>query len=58
MTHYVGLDVSQKSTAICVVDDSGRRLWRGQCASDPEQIERAVQRHGGEDACIGIERAP
>jgi transposase len=58
MTHYVGLDVSQKSTAICVVDDSGRRLWRGQCASDPEQIERAVQRHGGEEACIGIETGP
>jgi hypothetical protein len=50
MTRYVGLDVSQKLTAICVVDDSGRRLWRGQCPSDPEQIERAVRRHGGEDA--------
>ena len=24
------LDVSQKLTAICVVDDTGRRLWRGQ----------------------------
>jgi len=28
MTHYVGLDVSQKVTAICVIDDTGRRLWR------------------------------
>ena len=25
MTHYVGLDVSQKLTAICIVDDTGRR---------------------------------
>jgi hypothetical protein len=49
MPHYVGLDVSQKLTAICVVDDTGRRLWRGQCTSDPEQIERTVQRHGGGD---------
>jgi len=40
MTRYVGLDVSQKVTAICVVDDSGRRLWRGQCTSDPEEIDR------------------
>jgi hypothetical protein len=24
----VGLDVSQKTTAICVVDEQGRRLWR------------------------------
>jgi transposase len=58
MPHYVGLDVSQKLTAICVVDDTGRRLWRGQCTSDPEQIERAVRRHGGEDARIGIETGP
>ena len=58
MTHYVGLDVSQKLTAICVVDDTGRRLWRGQCASDPEQIERTVRRHAGEEARIGIETGP
>jgi transposase len=58
MTHYVGLDVSQKLTAICVVDDTGRRLWRGQCTSDPEQIERAVRRHGGGEARIGIETGP
>jgi transposase len=54
MPHYVGLDVSQKLTAICVVDDTGRRLWRGQCPSDPEVIECAVRRHAGEDARIGI----
>ena len=45
MTHYIGLDVSQKLTAICIVDSTGRRLWRGQCTSDPEQIERVVNRH-------------
>jgi hypothetical protein len=28
MTHFVGLDVSQKMTAICVVDNSGHSLWR------------------------------
>jgi len=28
MTSYIGLDVSQKSTAICVVDPTGRRVWR------------------------------
>ena len=58
MTHYVGLDVSQKLTAICVVDDSGHRQWRGQCTSDPEPIERTVRRHGGDDARIGIETGP
>ncbi len=43
MTRFVGLDVSQKLTAICVVDETGRRLWRGQCATDPGQIERTVR---------------
>jgi transposase len=57
MTHYVVLDVSQKVTAICVVNDTGRRLWRGQCTSDPEQIERTVRRHA-DDARIGIETGP
>jgi hypothetical protein len=40
-SQYRGLiaeDVSQKMTAVCVVDDAGRRLWRGQCPSVPEQI--------------------
>jgi transposase len=58
MTHYVGLDVSQKLTAMCIVDHAGRRLWRGQCMSDPEQIERVVRRHAGEAARIGIETGP
>src|SRR6202011_2489780 len=55
MTRYVGLDVSQKMTVICVVDDAGRRLWRGQCPTVPEQITVLVRRHAGHDARIGIE---
>ena len=58
MTRFVGLDVSQKLTAICVVDETGCRLWRGQCATDPGQIERMVRGHAGEDARIGVETGP
>ena len=58
MTRFVGLDVSQKLTAICVVDETGRRLWRGQCATDPGQIERTVRGHAGGDAKIGVETGP
>jgi len=58
MTHYVGLDVSQKTTSICVVDEAGRRLWRGQCPSVPEQIERIVCQHAGGEARIGVETGP
>jgi len=53
MARFVGLDVSQKLTSICVVDDAGRRLWRGQCHTDPEQIQQAVRKHAGDDASIG-----
>src|SRR3984893_2936777 len=55
MTRCVGLDVSQKMTVICVVDDAGRRLWRGQCPTVPEQITILVRRHAGDDARTGIE---
>src|SRR4051794_6814485 len=58
MTCYVGLDVSQKTTAICVVDAEGRRLWRGSCLSAPEAIEAVVRRHAGQAARIGIETGP
>ena len=47
-----------KADEICLVDDTGRRLWRGQCTTDPEQIERAVRRHAGEDVRIPIETGP
>ncbi len=55
---FVGLDASQKLTAICVVDETGRRLWRGQCATDPGQVERTVRGHAGGDAKIGVETGP
>src|ERR1700720_1392620 len=55
MTRFIGLDVSQKITAICIVDNAGRRLWRGPCPTGPGQISGLVRRHGGDDARIGIE---
>ncbi|WP_186402177.1 hypothetical protein [Sphingopyxis sp. P1IMeth2] len=58
MIHYVGLDVSQKMTAICAVDAQGQRLWRDQCGSTPEQIEVAVRRRASADARLGGEMGP
>jgi len=57
MTKYVGLDVSQKTTMLCIVDGEGRRLWRGECASSPEQIANAVLQHAGAGARICITMA-
>jgi len=55
MPHHVGLDVSLKTTAICVVDEQGRSLWRGACATDPGAISARVWRHAGVDVKVGIE---
>lgn len=55
MSHSVGLDVSQKTTAICVLNEGGERVWRGACATVPDLIETAVRRHAGDDASIGVE---
>jgi transposase len=40
---YVGLDVSDKSTHLCVVDVSGDVVWSGACATDPEVIARTLK---------------
>ena len=55
MPHYVGLDVSQKTTTICVVDEQGQQLGRGTCAIDPAAISARVLRHAGTNAKVGVE---
>lgn len=37
---YVGLDVSEKSTHLCVVTGSGDVICSEVCAADPEVIAR------------------
>jgi len=58
MNRCVGLDVSQELTAICVVDENDRRLWRGQCVTDPEQIGRVLGKYAGDEARVGLETGP
>jgi len=45
MQHYVGLDVSLETTAICVIDDQGRTLKTVTAPTDPQAIAAAVRRH-------------
>jgi transposase len=35
---YAALDVSDKTTHVCVVDREGSIAWRGVCATDPEAL--------------------
>jgi transposase len=45
MSFYLGLDVPDKSTHLCLVDQEGKIAWRGVCATDPETIARTISRH-------------
>jgi transposase len=45
MTIYAGLDVSDKTTHVCVVDGAGGLVWRGACATDPEVLAKTLRRH-------------
>lgn len=58
MSKFVGLDVSQKETEICVVDADGRRIWRGKCRTEPKSILVALREHADGAARIGMETGP
>jgi transposase len=58
MKQYVGLDVSQDQTSICVVDESGRALWQGKCASTPEAIAATLSSKAPQTERIGLESGP
>src|SRR5499427_8528890 len=52
---YVGLDVSLKETSICVVDESGKIVWRGRTDSTPQAIAEAIKKHARHVVRIGFE---
>jgi len=53
--HYVGLDVSQELTAVCVVDDEGKIVWRGACATEASILAETVRKRAPHAARIGLE---
>lgn len=55
MALYVGLVVSQKTAATCIVDHGGQRIWRGECRTLPDEIAAVIRRHAGDNAQIGID---
>lgn len=58
MEQYVGLDVSQKETAICVVDGEGKRVWQGACGSTPEAIAELVRKRAPQAVKVAMETGP
>ena len=55
MEHYVGLDVSLKLTAICIIDRTGKIEREGVVASDPEAIAAFIKLHAPHVVRIGLE---
>lgn len=55
MKHYVGLDVSLETTAICVIDDQGRTLEMTSVSSDPHAIAKILRRRAKKVVRIVLE---
>jgi transposase len=55
MEHFVGLDVSQEVTHICVVNGDGKIIWQGTCGSTPESIASAIRARARKVVRIGLE---
>jgi transposase len=55
MEHYVGLDVSLKLTAICIVDRTGKIVREGVVTSDPETIAAFIKSHAPHVVRVGLE---
>ena len=58
MGQYVGLDVSLEETKVHVLDEQGKRVWRGTCVSHPAAIEATIRKHAPEAVRIGLETGP
>jgi transposase len=58
MEQFVGLDVSQKLTHVCVVDQKGGVVWRGTCLSTPEDIAATVRAKAPHAERVGLETGP
>jgi transposase len=52
---YVGLDVSQKETAVCVIDQNGKVVFEGKAASDPGVLARVIAKRAPAAVRVGFE---
>jgi transposase len=58
MKQYVGLDVSQAETAVCVIDETGQTNWKGTCRSTPEAIGRILRQRASQAVTVAMETGP
>ena len=55
MKQYVGLDVSQRQTSVCVVDQAGRTVYEGRVKSDPGALTELLRKRAPHAERIGFE---
>ena len=55
MAHYAAFDVSDKETAIHVLDEHGKLIWKGKRPSEPAALAAALRRHAPELVRVGLE---
>ncbi len=55
MKQYVGLDVSQRETAVCVVSETWQLIFEGKAKSDPGDLTRLLRKHAPLAERIGFE---
>lgn len=58
MEQFVGLDVSQELTHLCIIGGDGKIVWQGKCASTPEDIAGAIKSKAACVTRIGLESGP
>ena len=55
MKYYAGLDVSMKETFICIVDETGKRVYESQVFTEPKWIYDELNKSGYELEKVGLE---
>jgi transposase len=58
MTQYVGLDVADEETSVCVVDQEGAVLVEAKVASEPAAIAAFIRARAPQVMKVGFETGP
>ena len=58
MGMFAGLDVGGKTTAICIVDETGKIVWRGMADTHPDAIAARLRGFQDKLVKVGVESGP
>jgi transposase len=58
MEQFIGLDVSQELTHVCIINAKGTIDWQGKCSSTPEAIAKIIETRAPRVTRVGFETGP